>query len=468
MLHQAQAKVEWRVLGSTTINTITVTGQESSITIPENTLPEGEIEWRVTVKSDDNVWSSPSQWYKLTTVDTLSTAKALLPKDEYLDGSTENLFTWEHATSTGSQQYAFDLQVNTGSGWTDLVSHKISSQQRYSVPPGSLPTGPIKWRVRTYNTEDIPGAWSSENEVYVIGAPRAANITAIKSGAKPTVFWESDGQQLWQLQVFKGESTVFDTGNMPGITVRSYIIPTYLDDGEYTVRLRIRNEYDFWSQWTTSELNISTIKPPKPRLGVISNCDYGIRLNISLLGCLIYRREAGSEWLNIGRASEVSFTDYTAASGVVYEYMARNINENNSFSDSGIESGRVNLRYTILSKGSDLLELKMRLDTGIHRNYTFSREKILSHFTGRSLPAVERGGTKTKSVGLNYFIPADKLDIILRLADEAVILYRSPTGEKFYGTIGELVYEERFTGPFKGYEVTFDIRAVDFGEGEKW
>lgn len=105
-LTQASAKIRWRENESSTVNEIQC-GTENTYTVPANTFPNGSYQWQV-VATDNLGQTASSQWYTITTTEVLSTAVAVSPVDALLDGTVDNVFTWQHVISTGSKQTAYD------------------------------------------------------------------------------------------------------------------------------------------------------------------------------------------------------------------------------------------------------------------------------------------------------------------------------------------------------------------------
>lgn len=461
VLTQAEAKVEWRVFGSTTVNTITVTGATQHVTTAANTFPNGEIEWRVTVRSDDSIWSAPSAWYKLNTVDTAPTVTALTPTGETLNATTPIPFTWSYSNATGTPQQAFDLQVKLGDVWLDIAIRQTGSEGRFVAPAFSLPSGSLTWRIRAYNTDNVPGPWSNELQFTTFGVLNKPVIGEITTTARPTIHWTGTEQQLWELKVQQGDIVAYETGYMTGLNTSSYRLPVFLEDGSYTAKMRIRDVFGVWSGWAEKAFAVTTTKPTKPTIQVVANCNYGVKLTAPN-NTYIYRQEQSGQWLMLGQVQNNSFIDYTTASEIPCNYKARAVNQAaDSFCDSSVVSGSCTIRYTVLTLGNENLELKLRSGGGSGRGYLYSTEKALTQFSGRSFPCAEKSGYKQQSVYLSYLIRHEEFPLLLKMAEAPVILYRARGGAKLWGTIGELSCNE----VFMGYEVSFDIRQVDYMEG---
>jgi hypothetical protein len=200
----------------------------------------------------------------------------LEPIGLYKDSNSPIRLSWQYNSSVGGTQKAFDLQWSTdGSSWT-TISQTIGNNY-YDAPAGAFLPGNIYWRVRCYNEYDEVGPYSANSAFYAIGAPIAPSILPVQSNsARPIIEWTAAGQQIYQVQVSQDDTIIYDSGNVPGILTRNQKVKTFLPDGEYLARVRIKNEYDIWSAWGEATFSVATLKPEKPEL-MLLNTAYGIR-----------------------------------------------------------------------------------------------------------------------------------------------------------------------------------------------
>ena len=71
---------------------------------------------------------------------------------------------------------------------------------------------------------------------------------------RPEIRWQSDEQQAYQVEI----DGVYTSGTRFG-TGKTWKAPFYLADGNYTVRVRVQNEYGFWSPWGTAALPVTNV-----------------------------------------------------------------------------------------------------------------------------------------------------------------------------------------------------------------
>ena len=74
------------------------------------------------------------------------------------------------------------------------------SARETTISAGTLSAGELLWRVRTYNTDEAAGAWSSPASVLVVAAPPTPTVDTEQT-PRPLISWQSDGQQGYQIRI---------------------------------------------------------------------------------------------------------------------------------------------------------------------------------------------------------------------------------------------------------------------------
>lgn len=260
---QQSATFQWRVRNSTTINTINV-GSAQSVTIPANTLPNGEIEWRVSATNAAGITAPFTEWFLLTTIDERpNKPTGLYPNTGSRDGTRTIQFSWLHNSPLSTPQSAFELQITYDGGYSwKAISGKVTTAATQftaaanTITPTDV-TGRVGWRVRTYNSDNIASEWSDTAFFIVHPAPQAPNWVSVESGrARPLCRWTSLGQVGFQLQVTSGDTVLFDSGEIPG-TATEYRILEYLSNGIFTFQVRIKNIRGLFSEWAVRTVTIN-------------------------------------------------------------------------------------------------------------------------------------------------------------------------------------------------------------------
>lgn len=448
--------LEYSTDGGSNWTTISQTTANQYYDMPANTLPlTGEILWRVKTV-DANGLESPYSNGKINTAVVPQKAPALVsPLSGYLDGFKSITFKWNFIGGTAEdKQSKYDLQysLNQGSSWTTVTNS--SNVEEHTFPENTFQSGNIYWRVRTYNNYGDVSPYSEIGSFYVINSPPIPQITDVTNAARPEITWISTEQQIYELQILKNDEVIFETGNIPSMSDKSYKLKDYLNDGEYLARLRVTNEYNLTSPWAEYMFTISTTKPQKPTIRLFSS-EYSIviRTEETSLKTLVYRDDK-----LIGEIKEGYFEDYTGENRKEYKYFIRVVDENDNFNDSNVRIGRCRFRDNTLalaSKPNDFIKLRYGFNSEPKKTTKVGNVGSLIYFDGRKYPATEFTEFKEYAKTLSFFIRSKReLDELIRLIDrKETLLYRDSEGENIYGTTFSIDYEKTTFG----YDVNFTI-----------
>lgn len=378
------------------------------------------------------------------------------PIGEYKDSNSIIRFEWQYNSSVGGTQKAFDLQWSVDqSDWTTIS--ETSQNTYYDMPAETLPAGNIYWRVRTYNEYDEASEYSDIATFYSIAAPNYAVIQSVSNAARPVIQWQADNQQVFQIQILQNDDVVYDSGEQPGVNTRSHKVNAFLEDGTYVARIRIKNEYDMWSDWSEYQFVISTTKPDKPILAV-QRSPYGLELTIGNAQgeAYIYR-----DGIPIAKATGQKYYDNTVANGKEYRYFVRALS-GNGFADSDVVIGIPAFRIGLLNVGNEVIELKHNLNSVPDKSMNCVPVGAMNHYDGRELPVAEMSDNTNITLSLTYFFKGfAKVEKIMEAArKKGVVLYRDKKGLKLYGVITNITIQD----VINGYIVSFTIAATDHNE----
>jgi hypothetical protein len=391
----------------------------------------------------------------------------IYPDGAFLQKNQPIKFEWTYSNSGGSPQAAAYIQWRKKgtSAWHTVTASGANNY--YTFPADTFNTGYIDWQVRVADTNGLCSVYSNLASFYAIGQPDKPSMGVTYSGTTLSVTWSAELQDSWQLQVLDASGNiVHDTGTDNSGSALSYKKTLYLADGDYTVKLRTKNTYDYWSDWATKSFTVTRTAVDVPALQIVSNCASGIRLKASYTTptCEIYKRKINdTDYVKIATLSNTAeITDYVVASGVKYEYFARAVKDDGSFSDSAAVVGMATLNATYIADVKNL-DNQICFDRSLDQNNRtiyYTKNKSLSYFAGREYPVVEINGTKECSLSLSYFIDTDMFDSFIGLVDAPCVLYRDSRGRMFYGTITNLTIDEHFT--VDGYAISFTLARVDY------
>lgn len=339
----------WRPLDGQ-ITEVNLPGNQFQYIVPAETFSSDQIQWQITVVSEETQYTS--DWFTLTTVDSISSAKAVSPNNVVVDGSYPVEFHWNHIIDTGSEQTKYELEYsdNNGTSWTPLQSENTSNHFT-NVPADTLPAGNLLWRVKTYNTDSVAGEWSEPARFTVRAAPSAPAITSISAEARPLVRWQAVGQQAYEIAVFSEDTLIYTTGETAG-TEKSKRIPEYLTSGTYTVKVRVWNTYHIESPW-----GIGTVQVPESGLNPP-------HLIITVRNGTAEAQTSGSGYqkfyllrdgIPIAKSDVGTFTDAAVSAGP-HTYTARGVADDDKFADSESQQVTISLPYAMVAPADNLVE----------------------------------------------------------------------------------------------------------------
>lgn len=410
---RTSAKFRWRQSASDTVKEIDVPGTATSITTPANTFSGDSIQWQISVTANSGV-TTTSDWMTLSLVDVDSTAVAVAPDRAVLDGASDNVFKWEHVISTGTAQTKAELQQSTdGSTWTALAT-VTGTANTWTAPAGTFTSGTKYWRVRTYNSKGAAGAWSAATQFIVLAAPATPPVSIVYTEPRPEIRWQSDEQQAYQVEI----DGVYASGTRFG-TGKTWKAPFYLADGSYTVRVRVQNEYGFWSPWGTAALPVTNV--PGGAITLTASTENAVTLawvdsdNYDFY--IVYR-----DGTPIAKVEEHGYVDNMAIGACTYQVRGC-YSGNDYYGVSAEVSVSVTPKYNVLydMDAGEWLTMKYSGLTNQPVTRSISRSIAEVRLSGYTYPVAERSKAKTATY------------------DGNVVFLNRDSAEKFEGMIGHLV-----------------------------
>ena len=421
---RTSAKFRWRKSASDTVKEIDVPGTATSITIPANTFSGDSIQWQISVTANSGV-TTTSDWMTLSLTDVESTAVAVAPDRAVLDGASDNVFKWEHIISTGTAQTKAELQQSTDSStWTALAT-VTGAANTWTAPAGTFTSGTKYWRVRTYNSKGAAGAWSAATQFIVLAAPATPPVSIVSTEPRPEIRWQSDEQQAYQVEI----DGVYASGTRFG-TGKTWKAPFYLADGSYTARVRVQNEYGFWSPWGTAALPVVNV----PAGAITLTAEGGIEAALSWTPgsfdyYLVYRNGVA-----IAKVTEPSHTDAASIGGVRYQVRGCYDNSDNYSLSEAVEItvGTDNVRLYDMERGEWLHFL---YDSSAHRSTGLSLSQDIQYvqLSGHTYPVAERSEFKSRALRIACVCADDAERQSLRALLGHLTCCKTPEGNMIIG-----------------------------------
>ena len=443
---------------------INLSGRTSvSWSVPANTFISGkDYQWRAMFTTDDGTtgWSN---WADFTTHDAVPGQPTIVsPQSKYLTGSDEIALSWHHNIETGSVQHAFDLQYQQSGSWTDIAVHTVSSAQTYTLPANYFSAGTMRWRVRTYNTDDVVGDWGTSSQNIVRAKPVAPIISDVTDAPRVSVSWQSTGQQAYRLTISNASGTVWDSGEEYGV-IKQITIDRYLPDDLYTVSLSIQNGLGLWSDTVTRSVLVENVPPTGDEVLSAASLFGAVRLDLTVPATPETAARLNEAYVNeptlvdnptategdkyilrdgipIAKILGTSYIDYTAYKN--HTYVCR-YTQDGYYRDTNAVTAGPNIPYACIAKIADpqkVLTLKFNEGQPPRMEQTISKSTNQHYFSGRSLPAYDVTEHHDSAWTFTYSLlnSADYDTLYQLLIDGDPVMLRTHSGVRATGVLTSL------------------------------
>lgn len=430
-LTPASGTFEYRLKGasSSTTAAATISSTTISYTAPAKTFAAGEYEYRFSVT--DNLGQTVyTAWSSFDTRDTVSTATADEPSGNLLDGDQPISFRWTHINESGSPPTGAELQKSSdGSAWTTFLK-RTNSTIGYKCPAGSFTSGTWFWRVRTFNLDNVAGAWSDAASFVTVSAPSTPKVI-VQASPRPLITWQTNEQSAYQIQL---DTAVGTTDYGSGKSWRS---PIYLDDGLHVARVRVQNSYGVWSEWGSATFTVSHTAGGAVVLTV--DADHRAELSWSYAGSwtefVVYR-----DGVAIAKTTDYSYTDDYSVGTVRYQVRACASDGTYNYSLSNEVTVSVMPETVMLSALGSGKWLFLKLSAAQHRTNTIkaSRAFSLTHLSGRKFPEAELTEFCDRSISVSYATDDEAEKAALEALMGSPVCLKTPGGKMVIGILDTL------------------------------
>lgn len=417
------------------------------------------------------------------------------------DATTAALFDWNFIDlNTSDTQSAFQLQIdNATTGATGWDTGKTASvNSNYTLPASSLPNGEDwKWRVKTWDSHDVESPWSdygffstSSTGVVNITDPAVDNDPDVVT-ANYLIMWSVSNttQSAYNIVVTRTDTgaTLVSTGWVAS-TATQYLVVGMASDVEWNVALKIRNAALIESNTANRLITPSYNRPEVPVISFDIQDDLGyIGLNISNPEPVgdrpnpttnqIHRRVYSQTnpdlpYLILGETDpNGTFLDYTAASGVLYEYRVRAI-AGEFFQDSTPTVADRELDLTgvwIHDPADSAVTVRQFVYGKDSRSTAIDTISTVQQFAGRTFPVTDFGEHEQEDISVSVDIPhgpthrTEEDDLRTFMEMKRTLFLRDNRGRAAYGTMSGYNQADQAWGVTVGFKfgrVSFDIEEV--------
>lgn len=401
-------------------------------------------------------------------------------------------FTWTFNDAyAGDSQTAYQLLIyDVSDSSLDYDSGKITSAvSLLTLPANTLVNGKqYQWKVLTYDEEDQASPYSSLATFYTSAKPTAAITTPATDGATVATAslalgWsytdpESEAQGYYQA-ILKDSlgGTLEDSTKTAGAGTSHTFSYALENRASYSVDLILWDAKGIASTTVTRTFICTYTPPATPTIAATTDNTRGsITLTITNPAptggqpALSYNevwRKKSTETTYIRIATAIvsggTFTDYTPASGVTYNYKVRAIGTNLGYADSAVSNQSITLTKPQIALTSDYSQYEI-LTIATARSEAPTYEKTMMQFAGRTAPVAEFGEHEEDVISIEAIITTSALWATLKalLTAKQTMLYRDERGRREFVTLGT---SPKITDEKPNYyTVAFDLDRTSYSE----
>ena len=456
VLSVAGSKFRWRVNSSAAYTEVDC-GTALSYAMPANTVTTDSFQWQAVI-NDNGGTTTASEWMTLTTVEAASSAAVIAPVNTVVDGAKDIVLSWQHIISTGTVPTGYELQSSAdGVTYTQLAIDDDSAATTYTVPADTLAAGTLYWRVRTYNTDGVAGAWSDAAKISIVAAPALPTLAITDMSPRFSIRCGGVGQQACQIRI-DGE---LHSHRFGGAATYSY--DDYLSDGGHTVGVRIQNSLGLWSEWAEAALNIANSAGAAIQLSAVRLSGARALLSWSSLGAyskfIIYR--------NGKRLTETTEQKWTDPYPIgLCSYTVRGvIADSGSYGTSEAAELQCTPEVLTVTDAVTLAAVELRYSESQIRTTTISRQRLVEyrHYAGSALPDADMGEGRERYY--NLACAFDREDAAKAAEFEAMagrlVCIRDSDGNKLFGILDSVSINSNIF--YRAY--TAGVREIRHEEG---
>lgn len=392
------------------------------------------------------------------------------PINIYINNIEPVLFKWKYNSEIPNDyQQGIELRGKHELGtWKTLYNSTTLKATEVSIAGSNFDTGKWEWQLRTRNQFGEYSPWSEIVYFNALGLPKAPVVTVQQEGSRPIINWTATYQQVYQVQILNSKNEiVHNSGSIASLSNKTYKIPIFMENGNYTARVRIKNEFDLFSNWGTKTftINITEREPFDATIYPVDDFVF-IKPNYAANYFLIYRSLYGKdEYKRIARFEGDSYKDYTPKGNEKYIYFVRAV-----IAEEFVDSKKVvlscYLKYPVIAEVSDLskrLQIRSNIDEPLKRNYSLLNESEKRFYMGRTFPVTHFSEFKNNSYNLTFHIKEHQLKDLEELYNKKnVILYRD-NYRKMYCTVENGIDVKIHS--IGGYTISMNILETDYEEG---
>lgn len=420
----------------------------TSVSIAHSTLTTGLHKFRVRVAYKDR-WSDWKE-YTANLTETLPSIGAFEPDGVITERDNPIRIWW-----ASQNQSKWKLVID------DTTTYTGTTEKEKILLAGALQTGKHSMVLTvTYVTgASVEKHITKKAEWIVQGKPPIPTITSLDTfnTNRPLFVWDTQDQQGYILDVLKDNIVVYSTDWQNGLITEHKVLD-YLPNGNYTVRIKIINQFSLESDYGSKQITINAAETTAISLKAIAFENY-INLRWDNVNDVFNKFYIIRNEEVIASTTGTTYNDYTAFKECTYTI--RGVTTADTYKDSNKVYEECNIPIGMMCT---LEALDDTIQVGLSRKeFNFSGSIELSStqiaLNGRELPVMIFGEHSTNTYEIT-FTSKELFKFLEMCKRREVFLYRDKRQKLFLS-----ISNPSYTIDHLGIEYSIQAIEVDYKEG---
>ena len=462
---QQSATFYWKTSTDESYQSVAITGDTKTVTIPANTFPTAStIQWYVSGTDEDGT-TTQTDVFSFSTAAGTVTAKGISPVQSVEDVSAPITLQWSLSSTDGQtpsrirSSWRKETDPDEQQYWNNLFDTTTIGYS-FVVPANTFPAGGIVWNIIAWNVDGVEGN-RDYNTFICVAAPEAPEGLSATEVPLTTVSWQSAEQQAYEISI---DGVIVKRAF--GTDVYRWQAQEPLSEGDHVITVRVQGQYGFWSQPSEITITVSGRQNETALQGVFS-VDAVLTAEANSPGDEIrwYRDGNLIGTSRVGGQNQAVFVDRHVLGS--HSYFARRFHANGEdYDQSETVFGTMEARETLIAPydgSADWLSLRLSENRDNQESFSWKKTHATQRVKGAVYPRAE--GSDFESLSANYncsFVNETDLRRFEALKGKIVIL-KSRGNNVVVGMMAQI--SKKVNRFFTAYTFSIEqIHAEDYSE----
>lgn len=455
----------WKYIEETEFREINVSVNDSTYEAPGGTFENNStIQWYA--KAIDEYEYSIESAVQTVYVGVIPAVIVSYPTNVNIKSAFRQVFTWEMLENVPTGQKSYELRYKNEHDDDFTVITEETNRQYHSFEPDTFESGNYVWEIKVTNNDGNSTDYISSGFT-VIGMTDAPTIYEVTNAAMPVIKWEVPSQDTFEVEIYSADKKMYSSGIKVGYEVREFAPNIILNDGNYIAKMRVMNEYGYYTEWEEYGFVIQTTKPSDVECIAYANRFLGVDIKKGdgiAEDLYVVRRKYGEKtWEVIALIHENEvFSDNTVLPEVKYEYAIRNLQKDAGFTDSNVVSMVISYDGNIIYNGNDFVKLYKTESQQFEISHIPAKSCSYASVIGRKYPIRESSENMSHTTSITCFVTFAEYKMIAEFYENSNGLWFKNKDFSFKCAIDSITINETLLG--KGYAITITLSRTNEDE----